>query len=233
MSVGVGFIGLGRMGRGMAGCISRHSSPLLHVFDQSFAATTTFAERMGESVRAASSVEGVFNNSGVVFACLPTSQITKAVILEALPNIKPNTVFVDCTSGDPVVTSEVGKIFEEGVKGGKFIDLPVSGGVKGAREGTLTAMAGGCPSVLGEVVRPIAEGFAKKIVHVGDKHGSGCAVKAVNNSLNMLNLLSASEGLIALKRFGVEPEHALSSINGSSGRSLQTTVRIPEEILTS
>tara|TARA_B110000305_G_C19340582_1_gene588916 strand:- start:858 stop:1112 length:255 start_codon:yes stop_codon:yes gene_type:complete len=48
----------------------------------------------------------------------------------------------------------------------------------------------------------------------------------------MLNLLSTAEGLVALKNFGVDPSDALKCINNSSGRSLQSTVRIPDEVLT-
>ena len=57
-------------------------------------------------------------------------------------------------------------------------------------------------------------------------------VKAINNAMNVSHLLLASEGLLALQRFGVAPATALEVINASSGRSLQTEVRLPERVLT-
>merc|ERR1719356_475725 len=58
------------------------------------------------------------------------------------------------------------------------------------------------------------------------------AIKAVNNLLNATHLMIATEALLALKRAGVDPVTALAVINKSSGRSLQTEVRLPEEVLT-
>ncbi|KOO21276.1 3-hydroxyisobutyrate dehydrogenase [Chrysochromulina tobinii] len=91
-------------------------------------------------------------------------------------------------------------------------------------------MAGGDAAAV-ERVRDIVSCFAKSIVHQGPI-GSGHAVKAVNNLLNVGHLMLAGEGLLALRGFGVEPATALAAINGSSGRSLQTQVRLPTEVLT-
>ena len=81
-------------------------------------------------------------------------------------------------------------------------------------------MVGGDKDILETKLRPLAQSFAKKIVHCGPV-GAGHAVKAINNSLNMLNLLSATEGLLALTNFGVDADVAADIINTSSGRSLQ------------
>merc|ERR1712151_226233 len=60
----------------------------------------------------------------------------------------------------------------------------------------------------------------------------GHAVKAVNNACNVSYLLCIHEGLLALKKMGVDPTAALSVINKSSGRSLMSEVRVPDEIIT-
>jgi hypothetical protein len=71
----------------------------------------------------------------------------------------------------------------------------------------------------------------KKLVRCG-RLGSGHAIKAVNNTLNVAHLALATEGLLALAKLGIAPDVALAAINGSSGRSLQTQERIPNAVLT-
>merc|ERR1712159_310112 len=78
---------------------------------------------------------------------------------------------------------------------------------------------------------PWLDSFSKKVEHIGPC-GAGHATKAINNALNATHLLAASEGLLALRKFGIAPDKALAAINLSSGRSLQTEVRLPEKVLT-
>merc|ERR1712203_910690 len=82
-----------------------------------------------------------------------------------------------------------------------------------------------------KAVKPDVGSFARKIVHLGPA-GCGHAVKSINNVLNTSNMLCAMEGMLALKKLGVDPAKALSVINTASGRSLMSMQRLPEEILT-
>src|SRR5262249_1899671 len=132
-----------------------------------------------------------------------------------------------CTSGDPATSRRIAATLAEKEVG--FLDAPVSGGVKGAESGTLTVMIGGDAATL-EKVRPVLEGFGKKLVHCGDV-GAGDAVKAVNQALLAIHILSAGEGLVALSRLGVKPEVALDVINSSSGRSNSSMNLFPERVL--
>ena len=92
-------------------------------------------------------------------------------------------------------------------------------------------MCGGQSDII-EKLRPILEGsFAGKVVNCGSV-GSGMAIKAINNTLNLAHNIIACEGLLALKKYGVEPNIALDVINASSGRSFATEVRVPQEVLT-
>ncbi|MBX9929569.1 MAG: NAD(P)-dependent oxidoreductase, partial [Gemmatimonadaceae bacterium] len=110
------------------------------------------------------------------------------------------------------------------------IDAPVSGGVAGAERASLTVMVGGDAAVL-ERVRPVLERFAKKIVHCGAV-GAGDAVKAVNNALLAVHIWSTAEGLLALRKAGVDAAVALDVINASSGRSNTSMNLFPERVLT-
>jgi 3-hydroxyisobutyrate dehydrogenase len=106
----------------------------------------------------------------------------------------------------------------------------VSGGTIAAKAGSLTVMWGGETTVF-ERVRPVIEAFGKKIVHAGPV-GSGDALKAVNNALLAVHILSAAEGLAILVKAGVDPKVALDVINASSGRSNSSENLIPQRVLT-
>ena len=109
-------------------------------------------------------------------------------------------------------------------------DVHRSGGPAGALAGTLTTFVAG-PSETYEKAKPLISLFSSNKFHLSESPGAGSATKAVNNCLNMMNLLSAAEGLVALAKFGVKADDAIAAINKSSGRSLQTQVRIPKEVL--
>ncbi|MBW3618767.1 MAG: NAD(P)-dependent oxidoreductase [Actinobacteria bacterium] len=164
----------------------------------------------------------------VIVSCLSRTVDVVDVARQVAGDLRPGTVWVDCTSGEPepsrVLATRLG---EHGVA---YLDAPVSGGTAGAEAGTLTVMAGGDADVL-ERVRPVLAAFAGRIVHVGPV-GAGHAVKAVNNTLLAANLWAAGEGLVALVRAGVPATTALEVINASSGRSFPTEVLIPERVVT-
>lgn len=169
-------------------------------------------------------------SASVVFLCLPTSDITFDVIKDMASHLTPDCVVVDCCTGDPSISLQIAAWLREVRPGLRYMDCPVSGGPGGATKGTLAAFLGGESDLL-EVVLPHVKAFAKKPVHLGPV-GSGHAVKAINNACNVSNLLCLHEGLLALKCMGVDPSRALEVINSSSGRSLMSQARVPEEVLT-
>ena len=91
-------------------------------------------------------------------------------------------------------------------------------------------MWGGEPAAF-ERVRPVFEAFGKKIVHAGPV-GSGHAIKAVNQALLAVHILSTAEGLAVLVKAGIDPKVALEVINASSGRSNSSENLIPQRVLT-
>ncbi len=225
----VAFIGLGAMGWGIAGNLAlaardgRIDSPVT-VWNR----TTERAERhAAEFGTCCAYVISDLSKVDVIISCLPTSVEVTAMAEKLAPDLKSGTLWIDCTSGDPNTTKNIAyKLREVGVK---MIDCPVSGGPQGAASGQLTAMVGGDDC---QEARHIISLFARnKIVDCGPI-GAGHAVKAMNNCLNAAHIIVAGEALLALTKCGVQPEVALNAINASSGRSLQTEVRIPTEILT-
>jgi 3-hydroxyisobutyrate dehydrogenase len=183
------------------------------------------------NARVAATPADAVRDAAVVITCLPSSVEVEAVLhgengmLDAL---RKGAVLVDCTSGDPPTSRSIAA--ELGGRGVEFIDAPVSGGTIAAKAGSLTVMWGGETTVF-ERVRPVIEAFGKKIVHAGPV-GSGDALKAVNNALLAVHILSAAEGLAILVKAGVDPKVALDVINASSGRSNSSENLIPQRVLT-
>ncbi|CAD7929645.1 unnamed protein product [Amoebophrya sp. A120] len=244
----VAFLGLGRMGAPMAANIHKKWSASrggkLAVWNRSTEKAEQHAAAHGSVMISDLASE---LRCPIVFCCLPTSDQVRT-IAEKLVEAKKGSdaedrdatcdekaarqdqphILVDCTSGSRAKTIEIGRYLAE--HGIALVDCPVSGGPAGAEAGSLSAMLGGEPADV-ERVLPIVKTFAAKTQHVGPL-GSGHAVKSVNNLLNSLHLMAATEGLLALKKIGIDPTKALECINTSSGRSLQTEQRIPKEVLT-
>jgi len=224
----IAFIGLGAIGEPMATHLARDPFDLV-VWNRTSSKAEDFARNHKASV-AATPAEAV-RDAAVVITCLPSSVEVEAVlhgdngILDAM---RKGSVLIDCTSGDPPTSRSIAA--ELGGRGVEFIDAPVSGGTTAAKAGTLTVMWGGDATVF-ERVRPVVEAFGKKIVHAGPV-GSGDALKAVNNALLAVHILSTAEGLAILAKAGVDPKVALEVINASSGRSNSSENLIPQRVLT-
>ena len=227
-SIACTFIGLGNMGRELCARIGGAGFTTL-AYDVNPDASK-FAEENYENVTSSDLFSAV-KNSVIVISCLPNSSLVRETVnklLEqegALNNVQ---FWIDTTSGHPGESQRIAADLK--LKDVVFFDCAVSGGPAGAKAGTLTAMVGGDQEAFIEVEKIIAT-FAKNIVHLGAS-GAGHAVKAVNNTLLAANICSVSEGLIALKKYGISLDVALKAINTSSGRSWVTLQRMPEHVLT-
>jgi 3-hydroxyisobutyrate dehydrogenase len=195
------------------------------------------------AVTAVAELGSVGDGADAVILMLPDSDIVERVVLgrlasEAQPaagtmgggllgSLTPGTTIIDMSSSDPARTRVLAEIVASA--GMTLIDAPVSGGVSGARAGTLMIMVGG-PSEAFERFKPMLAAIGKRVVHAGDA-GAGHAVKALNNLMSAAHLLASSEALIAGRRFGLDPAVMLEIINGSSGRSASTENKWPNYIL--
>jgi 3-hydroxyisobutyrate dehydrogenase len=201
----------------------------LTVWNRTKAKADDFAKEHG--VDAASTPAEAVRAADVVITCLPSSREVGEVLDGPdgiLAGLAPSAIMVDCTSGDPAASRDFAATLAS--QNASFMDAPVSGGLAGARAGTLTVMCGGDSEVL-ERARPVLEAFGKKIVLCGPV-GSGHAVKAVSNALLAVHVWSLAEALAALKRLGIGADIALDVINGSAGRSNASQNLFPERVLT-
>lgn len=224
----VSFLGLGAIGAPMARHLAKPPFSLT-VWNRTTERARAFGAETG--ARVAASPADAARGADVVVTCVPTSREVEALLDGndgLLAGLSSGALVIDCTSGDPATSRRVAaRLAERGVA---FMDAPVSGGVSGAQQGTLTIMCGAEPATL-ERARPVLEAFGKKIVLCGPV-GAGDAVKAVNQALLGIHIWALSEGLVALSKAGVSPSLALDVINASSGRSNVSQNLFTERVIT-
>ena len=210
----VGFIGLGAMGRPMAKRIKAAGFDLA-VYDVMVPAVEEMVS-LGAVSKAGPGEVAAF--ADVVCSSLPNSAILKDVMLGengVINSLKPGSLGIDLSSVEPQVSRQLAEAVK--AKGSAMIDAPVSGGVVGAENGTLTIMVGGEKEDL-DKARKVLQHLGKKVFHVGGS-GSGQAIKLVNNLLLGANMAAAAEALTLGKKLGLTPEAMLDIISQSSGAS--------------
>src|SRR5262245_5049496 len=212
MTLRVGFVGLGTMGSGMARNLAKAGFPLT-IATRTPGKAEAFARELGGSVQAAATAEEVARGAHVVVSCLPDSPEVEQVhlgergtILGGTPGFggAAGTVVVDCST---IAAEAARSIGERLAKAGMaFLDAPVSGGQKGAMEGTLTYFVGGDAAAL-ERARPVLAAMGKRITHLGGS-GAGQLGKATNQIVVAGTLVAVSEAMVFAAKSGL-PLNAL------------------------
>ncbi len=196
----IGFIGLGIMGKPMAGNLLVAGYPLV-VHNRS---TASQEELVARGARGASSPREVAEQSNLVFTMLPDSPDVEQVALGAgglIDGAHPGLVYVDMSTIAPSTARRIATVLAE--KGVRCLDAPVSGGDVGARQGTLSIMVGGDEATF-EQVRPVLAVLGKTIVFCGSS-GAGQTVKACNQVLTAVTVAGISEALALGIKAGVDP----------------------------
>lgn len=199
----IAFIGLGIMGKSMARNLMRAGYELT-VYNRSKGSVHELA---AEGATPADSPKEAAAQSDVIITVVTDSPDVEQVVLGpegAIHGARPGSVVIDMSTISPKVTREIGDALQE--KGVAMLDAPVSGGDKGARDGTLSIMVGGDEAVF-DACLPIFECMGKNVVRVGGR-GTGQTVKLVNQIIVGLNLLAVAEGLSFAASAGVDVEKA-------------------------
>lgn len=169
----VGVIGLGAMGAPMARNLAR-AGLLAGVWNRSADKAAALAAEL--DVTQAQSPEDLARHCDVTLTCVSADADLLAVVDRLLPGVDGDKLLIDTSTVQPATAVEVARRLAEA--GCEFLDAPVSGGVEGARQGTLAIMVGGDAHAL-ERARPVLEAIGKRITHMGPV-GSGQSTKAVN-----------------------------------------------------
>lgn len=215
MTLNVAYIGIGIMGRGMARNLLRKGFPVT-VFNR----TRAKAEALvADGARVAGSAAEAAAAADVVITNVPdTPDVERALagpdgVLETL---RAGAVVIDHSTISPSVTERLAARVE--AKGARFLDAPVTGGEKGAAEGTLTIMVGG-PRDAYARVRPVLEAEGKILVHVSERNGAGQVLKLINNTVLATYLGAYAEALAMARKAGIDPETMVQVLGAGLGKS--------------
>lgn len=201
----IGFIGLGNMGAPMAANLQAAGHEVIG-YD-------TFAQP--DDLTMASSAAVAAADADVVITMLPNGDILRAVSAEIHPAMKSGSVHLDCSTVDVESARFVAE--EAATSGLAAVDAPVSGGIGGATNGTLTFMAGGTEAGFA-AVEPLFEIMGQKAVHCGPS-GNGQAAKICNNMILGVTMIATCEAFVLADKLGLDRQAMFDVVSTSSGYS--------------
>jgi 3-hydroxyisobutyrate dehydrogenase-like beta-hydroxyacid dehydrogenase len=222
----LGFVGVGRMGGPMANRLL-DAGYRLCVYDVSDEATGPLVARGAELAASPAEVASI---ADTVFMSLPTPDVVREVALGGngglINGSKVRTVIDLSTTGPGVATEVAGKLAERKIA---WVDSPVSGGVIGAKAGTLAVMVS-CPTPAYQKLEPVLKVFGK-LFHAGEKPGLAQTAKLANNLLAATAMVATSEVMAMGVKAGLDAKVLIDIINASSGRNSASQDKFPRAIL--
>ena len=205
----VGFIGLGAMGVGMAKNLAK-ADFLTAIYNRTSEKAQLLAQELNVSY--ALSIEELAAQVNVICLCVSRDEDVLEVIEAVSRTVLPNTIVVDMSTVSSHTAKQAAAILA--CKDVDFLDAPVSGGVEGAKNGTLAMMVGGNEAIL-EKVHPVLKTMANRIVHIGEV-GSGQATKAVNQIMAAGINQAVTEALAFAKAQNLPMEKIIDVISGGA-----------------
>jgi 3-hydroxyisobutyrate dehydrogenase-like beta-hydroxyacid dehydrogenase len=222
----IGFLGVGNMGQPMAGRLLEAGHELW-VNDVRADAMRPLLERQA---RRAASPKDLADACDTIVVSLPTLKVFRETLsgpdgLHAGKALK--TLINTCTVGVPFIT-EIEKICA--TAGVTVIDAPISGGVVGARAGTLAVMVSGHAAKVAELM-PIFHLWGTTVVVAGDKPGKAQLMKLTNNILFAVSLIATSEAMTMATKGGIPADAMLQVLNNGTGRNFATMALFPNAVI--
>ena len=210
----IGFIGLGNMGAPMAHNLAKAGHTVLG-FD-----TQNLKVEMVEVVQTA---RDCVETAEVVITMLPNGKILKSVADETIQYMKDGSIFLDCSTVDVASAKSVAEIAKNHAV--IPLDAPVSGGIGGAKEGTLTFMVGG-PDEGFIKVNELFDIMGQKAVHCGDS-GNGQSAKICNNMILGATMIVTCEAFALADKLGLDRQAMFDVVSTSSGYSWSMNAYCP------
>lgn len=216
----IAFIGLGKMGGGMAANQAKAGREVL-AFDLSAAALDRAADA---GCKPAGSVADAVRDADALITMLPAGPHVRQVYDEdVLPNAPAGALLIDCSTID--VESARAVAAQAKAKGFSFADAPVSGGVAAAAGGTLAFMVG-CDEADFAAVEAALTPMARAVIRAGD-HGAGQAAKICNNMVLGASMIAVCEAFALAERLGLAPDRFFEIASKSSGQCWSLTSYCP------
>jgi 3-hydroxyisobutyrate dehydrogenase len=215
----IGFIGLGNMGGPMAANLVK-SGERVHGFDVVPASRETSA---ADGVQIVGNAKDCVENADIVITMLPAGEHVLSVWNEVVPHARQGTLFIDCSTIDVDSARKAHKLAASG--GFATLDAPVSGGVGGAKAGTLTFMVGGSAHAFAHG-KPVLERMGKRIVHCGEA-GNGQVAKICNNMILAASMIAVAEGFVMGEKLGLSHQALFDVASASSAQCWALTSYCP------
>jgi 2-hydroxy-3-oxopropionate reductase len=209
----IGFIGLGIMGRPMAGHLAAAGYPLV-----ALNRSQVPQELLDQGAIQAKSAAEVSSRADIIITMLPDTPDVEAVLFApggVAEGLSPGKIVVDMSSIAPIATKEFARRIRD--LGCAYLDAPVSGGDVGAKAATLTIMVGG-PEDAFEIVRPVFERLGKNITLVGG-NGDGQTTKVANQIIVALTIEAVGEALLFASKAGADPARVRQALMGGFANS--------------
>jgi 3-hydroxyisobutyrate dehydrogenase len=215
-----GFIGLGAMGLPMAGNLAR-AGLLQGAWNRDPAKAAALAAETG--TRAYDSPEELAADVDAVVLCVSADQDVLDLVGRIEGSLRPGAIVIDCsTVSAGTARSAAERLAGSGVA---FLDCPVSGGVEGARKGTLAIMCGGEAEAF-ERARPVLEAMGRTVVHLGPS-GFGQAAKATNQIMCAGIIQAVGEAMAFARAEGLPLERVIETLGQGAGSSWYFVHRAP------
>nr|WP_316655875.1 NAD(P)-dependent oxidoreductase [uncultured Gellertiella sp.] len=209
-----GFIGLGNLGRNLAGSLIR----------EGFEVTITDLDRrnaeplLAKGARWAASAKEVAEASDAVITCLPSPKVSERVLTAPdgiIAGLKKGGTWIEMSTLDTDNVQRLAKVAADA--GIRMMEAPVTGGVHLAASGEITVIAGGDADLF-ELHRPAFQSMGKQIFHAGDL-GKAAVIKVITNMLAFIHLCATGEALMLARKGGIDLTQAFNIIKASSGNS--------------
>ena len=215
-----GFAGLGAMGRGMARNL--HKAGLLEAV---WNRTTSHADELAAAVGVTASPDlvSLARACDVVVICVSADADVLAVVDGLLAGLRSGAIVIDCSTVSADTAREAARRLA--TRGVDFLDAPVSGGVEGARDGTLAIMAGG-PEAAFERAQPVLHAMGRTVTHFG-ANGSGQAAKATNQIMCAGVIQAVAEAMAFAKAQGLPLPQLIETLGKGAGSSWYFVNRAP------
>lgn len=223
----IGVVGVGRMGAPMAFNLQRAGYGVV-VRDVNAKALRQFDGQDG--IAPARTLADLAKGCRIILTVLPSSREVETLLLgkDGLgPHLLPGTVIIDHTTADPASTQKVAKALKP--RKVHLLDAAMSGGVAGAKAGTLTLMVGGDEGVY-KTCRAVLEAVGRDIFYLGG-HGSGHAMKLLHNMCSMTVFLATCEAVHLGLAWGFSLKQVVEVLQSGNARSYATEVRFPRYII--
>ncbi|MBL6459063.1 NAD(P)-dependent oxidoreductase [Belnapia sp. T6] len=221
----LGFLGLGQMGAPLAERLLGPGTELF-VHDPRPEAMAPFVAR---GARACHSPREVADAATIVLACLPGGTVSEAAALghDGVAEGKAVRHYVEMsTIGRPAMERIAAGLAAKGILP---LDAPISGGLAGARAGTLAIMLAG-PGEAVAALQPVLARMGRELFVLGERPGQGQVAKLVNNLLAASNLVTVFEAMSLGTKAGLDPMALAAVVNAGTGRSFVTSDMLPVAI---